>query len=151
MSKHPNTDLLSLEPEGLVRALESHFRQRDQPVYRIGQVRRWLYEGLSASIDEMTDLPLSERDALKHFFTLTQLEKARVEVSQDGTVKHLWRLSDGEFVESDPHQKATYPLYLFASRMRDGVHILCDRLGWFPTAAYGWRDRVPVRCFEALG
>ena len=100
MSKHPNTDLLSLEPEGLVRALESHFRQRDQPVYRIGQVRRWLYEGLSASIDEMTDLPLSERDALKHFFTLTQLEKARVEVSQDGTVKHLWRLSDGEFVES---------------------------------------------------
>ena len=100
MSKRSNTDLLSLPPEDLTQALEKHFRQRDQPTYRIDQVRRWLYEGLSGSIDEMTDLPMSERDALKDSFILTELEEARVEVSQDGTVKHLWCLSDGEFIES---------------------------------------------------
>ena len=100
MSKRSRTDLLSLPPEDLALALETHFRKRDQPIYRTGQVRRWLYEGLSGSIDEMTDLPLKERDALKDSFTLTKLEKARVELSQDGTVKHLWSLSDGEFIES---------------------------------------------------
>jgi 23S rRNA (adenine2503-C2)-methyltransferase len=48
----------------------------------------------------MTDLPVSERVALKEHFTLSEPEEARVEISSDGTVKHLWRLSDGELIES---------------------------------------------------
>ena len=100
MSKSSHTDLLSLEPEGLVEALKKYFRERNQPTYRIEQVRRWIYEGLATSIDEMTDLPLAEREMLKGSFALTQLEEARIEVSRDGTVKHLWGLRDGEFIES---------------------------------------------------
>ena len=100
MPKSSNTDLLSLQPEDLIEALEKHFRERNQPIYRIKQVRRWIYEGLAASIDEMTDLPLVERETLKDSFALTQLKEARVQVSQDGTVKHLWGLWDGEFIES---------------------------------------------------
>ena len=75
MSKRSRTDLLSLPPEDLALALETHFRKRNQPIYRTGQVRRWLYEGLSGSIDEMTNLPLKERDALKDSITLNELEK----------------------------------------------------------------------------
>ena len=100
MPKSSNTDLLSLQPEDLAEALEKHFRERNQPIYRIKQVRRWIYEGLAASIAEMTDLPLAERERLEGSFALTQLKEARVQVSQDGTVKHLWGLWDGEFIES---------------------------------------------------
>ena len=100
MPKSSNTDLLSLQPEDLIEALEKHFRERNQPIYRIKQVIGWIYEGLAASIDEMTDLHLAERETLKSSFALTQLEEARVQVSQDGTVKHLWGLWDGEFIES---------------------------------------------------
>ena len=63
-------------------------------------MRLWVYEGLVPSIDDMTDLPVSERVALKEHFTLSEPEEARVEISSDGTVKHLWRLSDGELIES---------------------------------------------------
>ncbi len=48
----------------------------------------------------MSDLPASERAALAEAFVLTAPEPARVEQSRDGTVKHLWRLEDGELIES---------------------------------------------------
>ena len=100
MSPESVSDLLSLTPEALADALGEHFAARGQPAYRVDQVRRWVYEGLAASIDDMTDLPVAERDALADRFSLREPELARVEVSRDGTVKHLWRLSDGELIES---------------------------------------------------
>ncbi len=48
----------------------------------------------------MTNLPRGERDALAQAFTLIEPETATVSRSSDGTVKHLWRLGDGELVES---------------------------------------------------
>jgi 23S rRNA (adenine2503-C2)-methyltransferase len=48
----------------------------------------------------MTDLPVRERDALASAFRLATAEIATTAVSTDGTVKHLWRLSDGETIES---------------------------------------------------
>lgn len=100
MTTEARTDLLSLTPDDLRSALEDHFAQRGQPEYRVGQVTKWLYERLAGSIDEMTDLSVTERDALSGSFTVAEPEVARVEISKDGTVKHLWRLADGELVES---------------------------------------------------
>ena len=94
------TDLLSLEPDDLRRALAEHFRERRQPSYRAGQVERWVYERLAPSIDAMTDLPVAEREALAARFTLGEAAEAAVQRSADGTVKHVWRLADGELVES---------------------------------------------------
>jgi 23S rRNA (adenine2503-C2)-methyltransferase len=48
----------------------------------------------------MTDLPLAERDALAAAFRLSSPEIAAISTSADGTVKHLWRLEDGELIES---------------------------------------------------
>ena len=100
MSSDVSTDLLSLTPDALRSVLTEHFGGRGQPLYRVKQVQRWVYEALARSVDEMTDLPQPERAALASRFELNEPEVADVARSEDGTVKHLWRLADGELVES---------------------------------------------------
>src|SRR3954465_1962601 len=93
-------DILSLLPSALDETIAEHFVSRGQPRYRAGQARVWLYERDIMSFDEMTNLPVAERAALSERFLLTAPEVANVQVSTDGTVKHLWRMGDGELVES---------------------------------------------------
>jgi 23S rRNA (adenine2503-C2)-methyltransferase len=93
-------DVLSMTPAALETALGEHFAARRQAGYRVGQVVRWIYEGLARSFEEMTDLPADERDALAGAFRLGEPVAETVQRSEDGTVKHLWRLQDGELVES---------------------------------------------------
>lgn len=93
-------DLLSLTPDELRVSLEAHFTERGQPSYRAKQVERWIFEGLACSIEEMSNLPATERHALSERFVLAEPDEQRVEVSKDRTAKHLWRLADGELVES---------------------------------------------------
>lgn len=100
MAVEPLPDLISLTPDDLRAALAAHFASRGQPAYRVGQVERWIYESLAPSTDEMTNLPAEEREALGNAFRLDEAEAATIQRSEDGTVKHLWRLSDGVSVES---------------------------------------------------
>lgn len=93
-------DLLDLTPRDLTRVLEEHFRDRGQPRYRADQVREWILEKLVPDFQAMTNLPREEREALGESFFLGEPEAVRVAHSSDGTVKHLWRLEDGELVES---------------------------------------------------
>jgi 23S rRNA (adenine2503-C2)-methyltransferase len=93
-------DLLGMTPEEMDEALGRHFDARGQPRYRANQVRRWVLEGLAEDFEAMTDLPREERESLAHSFSLAEPECAVVSRSSDGTVKHLWRLADGELVES---------------------------------------------------
>jgi hypothetical protein len=93
-------DLAGLLPEEVQAVLADHFAARGQARYRAGQVARWLYERLAGSFDEMTDLPAAEREALKEAFDLTAPAVAKLSRSVDGTAKHLWRLKDGELIES---------------------------------------------------
>jgi 23S rRNA (adenine2503-C2)-methyltransferase len=96
----PLPDILGLTPQELVDMLRTHFEQRQQPAYRVGQVRSWIFERLARSWEEMTDLPKAEREALGPAFRLEEPQAEVVSQSTDGTVKHLWRLTDGELVES---------------------------------------------------
>ena len=100
MSETQRTDLLSLTPQALRSALSDHFEAREQPAYRVDQVVRWVYESPARSVDDMTDLPTGEREALAEVFELHEAQAATVQRSEDGTVKHLWRLADGELIES---------------------------------------------------
>lgn len=93
-------DLLSLEPTALTQLLEAHFEARGQPRYRAGQLREWILEKLAPDFETMTNLPREEREALDQAFFLDEGELADLSRSKDRTVKHLWRLSDGELVES---------------------------------------------------
>ena len=69
------------------------------PAYRAGQVFRWLHRG-AGSFGEMSDLPKSLRDLLEEKYRLSALTALRRQESADGTVKTLWRLWDGNAVES---------------------------------------------------
>jgi 23S rRNA (adenine2503-C2)-methyltransferase len=96
----PRPDLLEATPQEAEAALAEHFAARGQPSYRVGQVIAWLYERLALSFDEMSDLPKGERAALAAAFSLTVPETAKLSRSHDGTTKQLWRLADGELIES---------------------------------------------------
>ena len=100
MTEETRMDVLGLLPEEVDAALAAHFKARVQPAYRARQARAWLYERDVLSFEELTDLPAAERAALSEAFLLTSPEPANVQRSTDGTVKHLWRMGDGELVES---------------------------------------------------
>ncbi len=93
-------DLLELPKDAAEARLRAHFEVRRQPRYRLGQALAWLYERDAMTFDEMSDLPAVERAALADAFRLSSPAMARADVSSDGTVKHLWRLDDGELIES---------------------------------------------------
>ena len=71
-----------------------------EPAFRAGQLFSWLHRGVT-SFEEMTNLskPLRERLAAECFITRPVVERKQVS-AQDGTIKYLWRLSDGNCIET---------------------------------------------------
>ena len=68
--------------------------------YRARQVFGWLHEKKAVSYEDMTDLPISLREKLGAY-PITVLEKVAVQTSEkDGTQKYLFRLQDGNVIES---------------------------------------------------
>ena len=89
-------DLKSMTLEEMTAALKAMGQQS----FRGKQVFTWLHKGVT-SFDEMSNLPKDLRDKLKSEFTLTVPKVARKQMSkQDGTIKYLWELSDGNCIES---------------------------------------------------
>ncbi len=70
------------------------------PGFRAGQIFDWLQVRGVASFDEMTNLPKTLRAQLDETFELRSCTVVRRLVSRDETVKYLFRLIDGECVES---------------------------------------------------
>ena len=71
----------------------------DKP-FRAKQIYSWLHEHLVCSYEEMTNLPKGLREKLKDY-PITVLEAVDVQTSRiDGTQKYLFRLSDGNVIES---------------------------------------------------
>jgi 23S rRNA (adenine2503-C2)-methyltransferase len=99
MSNEP-IDLLGLAPTELRTRVGDFLRARREAAYRAEQVAGWVYGGEARSIDEMTNLSRQLRGALAGSFALREPELERVSRSADGTAKHLWKLPDGELVES---------------------------------------------------
>lgn len=71
-----------------------------QPAYRAQQVTQWLYGKRAQSFAEMSNLPAPLRQQLESNFTLERLECLRVLGSEDTTRKYLFRLPDGNLIES---------------------------------------------------
>jgi 23S rRNA (adenine2503-C2)-methyltransferase len=68
--------------------------------YRANQILKWIYLRQTDTFDKMTDIQKEIRHRLSHHFSIKRLEKARIETSQDGTKKYLFKLGDGKYVES---------------------------------------------------
>ena len=71
-----------------------------QPAFRAKQVFTWLHKGVR-TYDEMTNLPQSLRQVLAQEYPILAPEVIRKQESQkDGTIKYLWKLADGNCVET---------------------------------------------------
>lgn len=92
--------VLDLTPAAARDAIGRWIAGQGLPRYRGDQVVRRLWEAPVASWSDATELPAALRVALEQAFPLPRLRAETVELSQDGTQKFLWRLDDGEAVES---------------------------------------------------
>jgi 23S rRNA (adenine2503-C2)-methyltransferase len=70
------------------------------PRYRAAQLERRLWQSPVSSWSEATDLPLALRAELDLALPLPRLEAEVIQESVDGTRKYLWRLDEGEAIES---------------------------------------------------
>src|SRR5438874_12934491 len=75
-------------------------REIAQPSYRAGQIADWLYRKRVTSFAEMTNLPQALRTKLADNFCFGRIDVLRVLGSTDTTRKFLFRLSDGNLIES---------------------------------------------------
>jgi 23S rRNA (adenine2503-C2)-methyltransferase len=90
------TDLYALSEAELGEWLERH----GEPRYRAKQIRGWLYDRGATTLAEMTDLPKALREKLAAEATVGTLTIAAEQSARDGTTKRLYRLHDGQLVES---------------------------------------------------
>ncbi len=93
-------DLLSLTPHAARDTLVTWLATAAEPAYRIRQILPRLWQRPIGSWADATDLPASLREALDREFPFVRLTLASHQTSQDGTEKFLWRLTDGEAIES---------------------------------------------------
>ncbi len=89
-------DILSMDIDEIKQYLESI----GEPSYRATQVFKWLTSGVT-SFDLMTDIPKPLREKLKedcYIGSVTIVRKLKSAI--DGTVKYLYELTTGEYIES---------------------------------------------------
>ena len=90
------TDIKSL----VFSELEGQLRELGEPSYRAGQITDWLYKKRVDTIDEMTNLPQPLRGRLSETFSLGKVHIVRELGARDTTRKFLFRLADGNLIES---------------------------------------------------
>ena len=92
MNQHPRSMTLS--------ELSAALKELGQPAFRAKQIYAWLHKGVR-SYEEMTNVPQTLRAVLSEKWPLYTPEVLRRQESQkDGTVKYLWKLEDGNCVET---------------------------------------------------
>ena len=90
------TNIMELTKDQLVSWLKDH----DIEAYRAKQIMKWIYFRQADDFEIMTDIKKEIRQFLSLNFTIDRLEKKQIEISQDGSRKYLFKLSDGQCIES---------------------------------------------------
>jgi 23S rRNA (adenine2503-C2)-methyltransferase len=93
-------NLLNMLPSEAEQLLRSFAVDHGEKAFRGSQVVRHLWQNPADSFAAMTDLPLPFRTLLADHFTIPRLTLATRQTSSDGTEKFLFRLDDGEFIET---------------------------------------------------
>ncbi len=92
-----NRDILSMT----YTELSDEFVSLGYPKFRAKQVYEWLHRHLAGEYDEMTNLPKNLREDLKEKLPLRNCKIEKKQVSKlDNTVKYLFKLHDGDYIES---------------------------------------------------
>ena len=81
--------------------LQEEMEKLGEKTYRAKQIYGWMHEKLVDRFEGMTNLSGTLRERLKKDYELVSLSMIQVQTSrQDGTSKFLFRLSDGNMIES---------------------------------------------------
>jgi 23S rRNA (adenine2503-C2)-methyltransferase len=93
-------ELLGMTPEEARRTVAAWAAGHGLPAYRTSQIVRRLWVAPVARWVEATELPAELRARLDAELPLGRLVADTEQLSSDGTRKFLWRLPDGEAIES---------------------------------------------------
>jgi 23S rRNA (adenine2503-C2)-methyltransferase len=93
-------NLLDLTPSDADARLRAFAVEVGQPPYRASQVVRRLWLNPAPSFEAMTELPAAFRRQLEESFEIPRLEVLTRQKSADGTEKFLFRLRDGQAIET---------------------------------------------------
>lgn len=80
--------------------LQAVVKNLGMPGFAAKQIASWLYGKKVASIDEMTNLSLKHRELLKDIYEVGGEAPVDAMRSVDGTVKYLYRVGEGHYVEA---------------------------------------------------
>ncbi|MDD5261200.1 MAG: 23S rRNA (adenine(2503)-C(2))-methyltransferase RlmN [Methylacidiphilales bacterium] len=91
---------MSAETRFLLDQPPSEWQLSDAAGYRRNQLIEWVFAKRAKTFGEMSNLPAAMRDELGKQYHLQPLELARIQGSGDTTRKFLFRLSQGDYIES---------------------------------------------------
>jgi 23S rRNA (adenine2503-C2)-methyltransferase len=95
-----SSGLLDLAPSDAWARVEGWVHAEGLPAYRVRQIVPRLWQRPVPDWAAAVELPPALREALTRTFPLPRLGLATEQESADGTRKYLWRLDDGEAIES---------------------------------------------------
>ena len=95
-----STALLDLPPDTATTVLQSWVKQHGLPSYRAAQLLHRLWQAPVGGWGDATELPRGLREQLDRELPLSRLVPETVQQAADATRKYLWRLADGEAIES---------------------------------------------------
>ena len=83
-----------------ITELEGFLKDKGYPAFRAKQLYQWMHEKYVASIDEMTNIPKNLKEDIEKSGFATINEELRQESKKDGTIKFLYRMHDGQMIET---------------------------------------------------
>ncbi|MDQ6718671.1 MAG: hypothetical protein M3Z17_10045, partial [Gemmatimonadota bacterium] len=94
------TNLLNLTPDRAEEEVRAFINEIGEKPFRVGQIARHLWTAPVPDFASISTIPAALRESLTGKFSLPRLELAMRQKSADGTEKFLFRLQDGEFIET---------------------------------------------------
>ena len=137
-------NLLDMPPAEAERVLREFAAAHGQPVYRATQVVPRLWQRPARDFEEMTDLPAAFRALLAEHFALPRLELVTQQRSADGTRKFLFRMADGQSIETVAIPDGNRLTFCISSQA--GCALQCS---FCATGAMGFQRNL--RVFEIAG
>lgn len=82
------------------KEMQDYIESKGMRKFRAQQLFTWLYKKRVDGFDEMSDLAKDFRQLLEEEFHFSSLELAEKQVATDGTTKYLFKLNDGNLIET---------------------------------------------------
>lgn len=80
--------------------LQSYFQSHHHSVFHARQIFEWIYQKGAQSFEEMTNLSRELKDRLAQDFSFSALTLKEKKVSSDKTIKFLFQVGSGEYIET---------------------------------------------------